>query len=327
MQSSTADARDSSGVLKRYARALHDYFSGAGEAALQRATELSREAIGAGATVLEVARVHHEQMAAALGKLTAAERGKRTAAAASAFCSACPASPHVENSGIRTCSLPGLPSASVQPEAAQAALRRINETLEQEARRIGMALHDEASQLMTVVHLKLADAARELPVHCASCFGEIEALLHQIEERLRGLAHELRPPMLDDLGLVAAMEFLAGAVSRRTGLAISVEASLEGRLAPDVEVALYRIVQESLNNAAKHARARRVTVRLEGGQEIRCSIRDDGVGFNVDETMGGNRTRGLGLTGIQERVQAVGGSLSIDSAANRGTEIHVSIPA
>ena len=293
-----------------------------------RASEFSRQAVAAGATLLEVARIHHEQMAAALAKLTAAERGKRTAAAANAFCISCPATPAQAESCVAPIrSLPVLTAPGTHPQAAQAALRRINETLEKEARRIGMVLHDEASQLLSVVHLKLADAARELPVHCSSCFGEIESLLHQIEERLRNLAHELRPPMLDDLGLVPAIEFLATAVSQRTGVKVSVEASAEGRLPPDVEVALYRIVQESLNNAAKHARASRVTVRIERDHEIRCSIGDDGVGFSVAEIMGANRTRGLGLTGIRERVEAVGGSLSIDSAPNRGTEIRVSIPA
>lgn len=121
-------------------------------------------------------------------------------------------------------------------------------------------------------------------------------LLDRIEEHLRRLSHELRPTILDDLGLFPAIEFLAQGVSRRMGLPITMEGSTEGRLPPLIETALYRIVQEALTNVTKHAQATRVTVRLQ--REVRkicCSIRDDGIGFDVPAVLARRGERGLGL--------------------------------
>src|SRR3989449_3705797 len=113
----------------------------------------------------------------------------------------------------------------------------------------------------------------------------VRELLDQIEEQLRHLSHELRPPILDDLGLGPALEFLAEGVSRRTGLRITVEGGNGNRLPGVIETALYRVVQEALNNVSKHARATRVQIRVwRTDKLIRCSVSDDGRGRSEEHT-------------------------------------------
>ena len=144
---------------------------------------------------------------------------------------------------------------------------------------------------------------------------------------MRHLSHELRPVILDDFGLVAALEFLAQGVSQRTALVITVESTIEGRLSAVVETALYRILQETLTNVSKHAHAKRVCVRLhQDVRTISCSIEDDGIGFDASAVCHNRDKTGLGLIGIRERLAALGGALSIVSAPGRGTTVEVTIP-
>src|SRR5207245_451950 len=125
---------------------------------------------------------------------------------------------------------------------------------------------------------------------------KIRELLNETSEQLRRLSHELRPTILDDLGLLPAIEFLAGGVSKRTGLSITVEGSMEGRAGTSIETALYRIVQEALNNVTKHARATNVSVRLQHeARQMRCSIRAARVGFGAPRVVAGQGRRGLGF--------------------------------
>jgi len=209
---------------------------------------------------------------------------------------------------------------------AEEALRRLNQTLEDEAKRIAHALHDEAGQLLASVHIAVDVAARELPARARVRLERVKELLNQVEEQLRRLSHELRPTILDNLGLGPALEFLAQGVSRRTGLSITVEGGTEGRLASSVETALYRLVQEALNNVTRHAQAKCATVRLQrDARGICCTIGDDGVGFDVTSVLARKREQGLGLIGMRERVNSVGGTLQIISAPGGGTTIAVEI--
>src|SRR2546428_4743070 len=210
---------------------------------------------------------------------------------------------------------------------AQAALRRLNETLEEEAKRIAHALHDEAGQLLASVHLALEAIARDLAPTVSHRLKAVKGLLDQIEAHLRQLSHELRPTILDDLGLVPALEFLSEGVSKRTKLQVTVEGSTIGRLAAPVETALYRIVQEALNNATRHAKASRATIRLEQNSHlIRCLVSDDGIGFDVPVVLSRKGRQGLGLIGIRERLNAIGGAYRIISAPGQGTTLQVEIP-
>jgi PAS domain S-box-containing protein len=209
---------------------------------------------------------------------------------------------------------------------SEQALRRVNERLEQRIKAIAHALHDEAGQLLVQVHLALADTASQLPPEQRQRLERISAPLDQAAAELRRLAHELRPVILDDLGLLPAFEFLAQGVSRRTGLRITVEGSLHERLAPEVETALYRILQEALTNANKHARATRVAVQLrKEGRRIICTIRDDGTGFDPCAVSAQKGRPCLGLLGIRERLAAFGGTLSITSSRDQGTTLTIQL--
>ncbi len=202
------------------------------------------------------------------------------------------------------------------------ASRQLNEVLEQEARRIAHALHDEAGQLLVSVHLALADFGRDLEEHQQSGLHQIQRLLDQVELQLRQLSHELRPTVLDDLGWLPAIQFLAEGVSNRAHIPVRVRSSVEGRQPPQIETALYRTVQEALTNAARHSRATHVHIEVdrEAGM-LCCLISDDGVGFEP-----GTRGGGLGLTGMRERVDAVGGRLKIASLPGAGTRITLWLP-
>lgn len=210
---------------------------------------------------------------------------------------------------------------------ANLALRRLNEMLEESAKRIAHALHDEAGQLLVPAHLALAEVADVLTGPHRERVQEIRGILYEIERQLRQLSHELRPVVLDDLGIVPAVEFLARGVSERTGLIIQVEGSTQGRLPSQIETALYRIVQEALTNVGKHAQATRVRICLEQEYgKVCCIIRDDGRGFNKSSVLETRGQQGLGLRGIRERLNAVDGRLQITSAPNQGTELAVMIP-
>ena len=199
---------------------------------------------------------------------------------------------------------------------------------EEEARRIAHELHDEAGQITAAIHLALAEVEAELLPSGREQLRHIGSLIEGVESRLRQLSHELRPTVLDDLGLTPALAFLARGFAARTQVAATVKGSTGGRLDPLVETALYRIVQEALANVGKHARSTCAEISLsrEDGNLV-CSIRDDGIGFD-DRFVGRGvgRAAGLGLLGIRERVGALNGKMQIHSNPGEGTELRVSVP-
>ena len=208
----------------------------------------------------------------------------------------------------------------------EAAFRRLNDTLEAEAGRIARELHDEAGQLLASAHIALQDAMIGAPAMTQASLRQVSGVLDQVEEDLRRLAHELRPRLLDDLGLEPALEFLAAGVGRRTGLEVRIEGGVGMRLPAVVETALYRIVKEGLTNAAKHADASMVVVRLaRDSGTVCCTIADDGNGFELN-AVAGRGTSGLGLQGIQNRVEGLGGNFVIASAPGQGTTLTLTVP-
>ena len=210
---------------------------------------------------------------------------------------------------------------------AATALRHLNGHLEDKAKRIAHALHDEAGQLLATVYLRVAEISGELPALGRRRMEELRTLLDQVDDQLRRLAYELRPTILDDLGLVPACQFLAEGVSRRSRVRVLVKGTTGGRVAPDVETALYRIAQEALGNVGKHARARTATVEFErSAGSLRGSIRDDGVGFDVDGVLSRVGPQGLGLMGMRERVVALGGNLTVRSTPGKGTSVEFEVP-
>jgi signal transduction histidine kinase len=207
------------------------------------------------------------------------------------------------------------------------ALRRINDILEEQSKRIAHAVHDEAGQLLAAVFLRLEQASQELAPNCGSCFEEIKHMLQMIEAQLREIAHDLRPTVLDDLGLLPAMEGFAERVSKRYGIEVVCQSSVAERLPAAIETTIYRIVQESLNNVVKHANATRADVRVAlSGRQVTCLIQDNGAGFDLNQVLSRKGSRGLGLLGMKERVEAVGGELTIQAAPGNGTSLYITIP-
>ena len=295
-----------------YLLLLREYVEGGGEAALGHAYELGRRALVERKSLVEMASLHHQTVEELVKDVGDGKRRQNLLRMSSDFLSECLSPYELAHQAFHD---------SVK------ALRQLNETLEEEIKRIAYAVHDEAGQLLVAVHLALADLERDLPTPHKDQIARIAELLHQIEKQLRRYSHELRPTILDDLGCIAAIRFLAESVSKRINVPILVKAPLVGRLPRSSEVAVYRLVQEALTNATRHAKASRVSIRVwREDRMLCCSVQDDGVGFDVHAVQSDRKRRGLGLIGMQERLNAIGGILSIISAPARGTKILIRLP-
>ncbi|MCL4832876.1 MAG: ATP-binding protein [Caldilineaceae bacterium] len=209
--------------------------------------------------------------------------------------------------------------------------QRILQAQEDERQRVARELHDEAAQALTslLVRLRLLERART-PEEAQARVGELRELTAAALDEVRRVALDLRPKILDDLGLVAALgwrvdEFNAANAAQA---ALRVE-GIEHRLPHTLELVFYRVAQEALNNAARHANATTVQMLLamEGGT-LSLQVTDNGAGFDsaTQPNGGSSRHGGLGLLGIRERMEMIGGQLRIDSAPGRGTRLLVSAP-
>lgn len=208
-------------------------------------------------------------------------------------------------------------------------LRHSIRASEQERRRWARELHDETLQEIGALKLTLESA--RAPGRDAALGESVDRAIEQLDLTIRGLQSlitELRPAALDELGLEPALEALVERTTATSGL--RVEASIDladstgTRLEPELATAVYRLVQEALTNAAKHADAEWVTVDVsERGAEVAVTVRDDGSGFGPERPRNG----GFGLIGMEERVQLVGGRLEVDSSPGEGTAVRAWLPA
>jgi signal transduction histidine kinase len=201
-------------------------------------------------------------------------------------------------------------------------LRRVIEGQELERRRLARELHDETGQALTSVllGLKAVERADDVPAALADLRELVVATLQDV----RRLAVELRPKALDDFGLSVALERLVETFKDATGIAVEFESQLgEQRLPSEVETTLYRIVQESLTNVAKHAAAQRVSILLvRRSGVVSALVEDDGHGFtSEDETRGG-----IGLSGMRERLALLDGRLTVESGRGTGTSLIAEVP-
>jgi signal transduction histidine kinase len=221
--------------------------------------------------------------------------------------------------------------ASAQ-QATQQSLRKSIEASEEERVRWARELHDETLQdigaLRVVLTAALQATDEDSPLRPA-----VEQAVERLADMggaLRGLIADLRPAVLDQLGVAPALDALVQRLADQDALNVDLQVDLayeggrsEDRLAPTLEVTLYRVVQEALNNVIKHAGTDRAEVRItEGADEVQLEVRDDGCGFEPSAA-----TAGFGLTGLRERVEQLGGTVEIASGPARGTVVQARIPS
>jgi signal transduction histidine kinase len=294
-----------------YPASLRDYLDGAGESALQEAYGIGRRALEAGMGLVAIADIHHGCLRTLMKHALADDERDRILTRAAQFFGECISPYEMTYGGFRE---------------ANTALRHFNEVLEQEAKRISNALHDEAGQLLVAVYISLQNLAEEVPAVQPQVL-KVTELLDQIEFQLRRLSHELTPALLSDLGLVPALRYLFEGLAQRSRLEISIDAVPEQRLPRRVETTLYQIAKEALHNVVKHAHASAVWIRFQRtAGSIECSIRDNGRGFDPASIAAAQGEQGFGLIGMRERLNVVGGHLRINSTDGCGTELMISIP-
>jgi len=219
----------------------------------------------------------------------------------------------------------GALAVDLSERIASDSLRRVVEAQELERRRLARELHDETGQALTSILLGLKALEEKLDDEGSrAAAAELRELVVTTLQDVRRLAVELRPSALDDFGLVAALERLSASFTDQTGIEIDFETALgDERLPAEVETALYRIVQESLTNVVKHARARRVSILLaRRNGAIKAVIEDDGQGFDP----AASPSAGFGLVGMRERLALLGGRLEVESSGDTGTTIAAEVP-
>jgi signal transduction histidine kinase len=209
-------------------------------------------------------------------------------------------------------------------------LAKIMSTQEDERKRISRELHDETSQALASlkVGLRLVEDLTD-PVQIKGKLTELRALVAQTLENVHQIAVELRPNLLDDVGLVAAIKGYVEDYSTRVKIKVDFHASNinEQRLSADVRMTVYRIVQEALTNIAKHSEASNVSVVLMSRDSSLVTIvEDNGKGFDVNRTMNSHHGKKLGLFGMYERASLIGGNLTIESDPDIGTSVFFEMP-
>jgi signal transduction histidine kinase len=212
-------------------------------------------------------------------------------------------------------------------ERLQALSRTLMEKLEMERRHIARELHDEIGQVLTAIKMNMQSIQRS-PGKLSLITDSI-ASIDRALQHVRNLSHALRPSLLDDLGLQAALRWLADRTAQNSGLIVRFEGDLpDDRLPVEIETACFRIAQEALNNVVRHARATRAAIELRRqGDELELVVRDDGLAFDVQATyQKAVRGASFGLVGMRERATLLGGSLDILSQPGKGTEVRARLP-
>jgi PAS domain S-box-containing protein len=214
-------------------------------------------------------------------------------------------------------------------ERLEVLAQRLMEAQEDERRAIAHDLHEEIGQSLTAIKLNVQSAQRAHPNHLASALDPSVKIIDHLIQQVRTLSLSLRPSLLDDLGLVATLRWWVELQGPQVGLNLELTAErIQPRLPLELATVCFRIVQEAVNNAVKHACAQGVSITLRKHDDrLDLTIRDDGVGFDVPAALA-DAAQGetMGLVGMEERVRALGGWLTIQSEAHRGTEIHASFP-
>jgi two-component system, NarL family, sensor histidine kinase UhpB len=327
-------------LVGRYAEALHDYLKQPRESELRRAGDLGRDAMLSGLGLSEMSAIHHESVRALLaGILKIDEDAGRGINSNPSPCE------------DRCLSLQSLAAKEITPTLTAAAnffaesvstfelnqrefrqsntaLRYQNGKLEDRVSRVSRVVFEEAMQLLAAAGLALDQAGRNLPDDERGNLDEVRNLLDRLGEQLAACSGDLRPGVLEDLGLRAAIQSLSRRFSAAGQIDITVDVAdvAANPVRPEVGIVLYRAVQEALTNVVQHARAQHVKIRLwDEGRGLQCSVRDDGAGFDSSKLFSGIAEQGSGLISIWESLRLIGGALAINSSPGGGTEVAIII--
>jgi signal transduction histidine kinase len=213
-------------------------------------------------------------------------------------------------------------------EELQSLSRQLVSAQEKERKALSRELHDEIGQSLTALKFELANTEKIARAEGSAVLMHLQNMREIANQTLRAsknISLGLRPPMLDDLGLVSALNWFTAEFSRRTGISVEMTADGEvGRLNEAHRTCVFRVVQESLTNCARHAHAKNITVKLDSNEELlTVTVTDDGAGFEPGRRVG----TGLGLLSMQERAAELGGTIEIISHPGGGTAIQIAIPA
>jgi len=207
-----------------------------------------------------------------------------------------------------------------------AAMSHLNELLDAQSVRIAAVLHDDVSQVLAVAQMTIEEVAGELPEGPRTRLRQVRCHLHDVADQLSCISRTLHPGILDDLTVTEAIASISRTFSRRTGVSLTTDVRLEVRCPAAVDAVLYRFVEEALTNIGMHARATAASIAIaHDGGRLHCAVSDDGVGFDV-AALARTTNPGLGLMLVRKRLEAIGGTLQITSAPQRGTRLSAVIP-
>ena len=364
---SSRSKRNSDGLSRRYSTALQQHVALGPRASLRPAAQLGREALATGLGTVELAKIHRQAMLelvprklarsgdGVVGRAerflvealtpierdTATKRGKQAASRGSMALAA--TNRRLEREIARRKAVQGALKKSERhygqllerSRRMQEHLRRLSHEIlsaqEEERRAISRELHDEIGQTLTAIKVKLVTLNKEATINASDLKRKIastQRLVQRSMNTVHRFARNLRPPLLDDLGLIPALHSFMKGLTKRTGIRIhfATFAAVE-KLDGDKRTVLYRVAQEALTNVAKHAEASLVTVGIQREQGVvLLQIHDNGKSFDVERALLAKKITRLGLLGMRERVEMVGGRFEIESTPRRGTTIRARIP-
>lgn len=217
-------------------------------------------------------------------------------------------------------------------ESARATIRSLSNRLinseEDERRRLALDLHDDLGQVLTATKITLQSQLDAPPEEAQALCQQSIDLVAGALDTVRSLSRQLRPSILDDLGLAHAVRWLAKQVGDQSNMTVEVTGDFSQRLPAEIEIHGYRVVHQALTNIQRHAQAKRVTIHLASdNQEVRIVIHDNGIGFDVEQSLSRARSGGsIGLLGMQQRAQWLQGNLTIESSPGAGTTIELRLP-
>jgi signal transduction histidine kinase len=322
-------------LLGPYSEGLLAYLAEGHESALERARELGRSALANGVGASEMYEVHHKSISRILALIDNSDECKecgkrqqpRPCEGIYQFLKSLTAADAVAAAGTFFAeTMAPFEARERETRKSNIALRYQNRKLESDVHRFTQVVYDDALQLLAAARLAMAASTGQSQPAVCGPLNEVEGMLERVEEQLAACsADNLRLRVLEDLGLGAAIQSLAWRFSESSRLEITTEGTI-GPVTAEIGMALYRSVLEALTNVAQHARAKRVSIRLyEESSVIHCSVRDDGVGFDVPAVLPQVEDHGSGFGSMAEHLRWVGGTLYIDSALGRGTEVRMSI--